>query len=144
MDGEMVIKYTETGNVLESIRRFQRQFPNRTVYYCWRFCSNLNHTDILIVIMHYCLSARGLWFGNCFWNLLIVSRTLPVSVYFKTINTRSSTEKCDLGCVPTISRAVLLFSAPSVQVLGFAYLIKAMEQLRNTWLCNVIIPLFKW
>ena len=43
MSGEMVLKYTETGNVLERIR-FQSQFPNRNVYYCRRPCQNLNHT----------------------------------------------------------------------------------------------------
>ena len=59
----MILKYTETGiNVLETIRGFQRQFPNRNVYYCWRPCSNLNntgHTVIeIIVFVHNCLSAR--------------------------------------------------------------------------------------
>ena len=39
-----VLKYTETGNVLQTIRRFQRQFPNRNVHYC-RSCLNLNHTE---------------------------------------------------------------------------------------------------
>ena len=34
--GEMVLKCTETGNVLETIRRFQKQFPNRNVHYCRR------------------------------------------------------------------------------------------------------------
>ena len=59
MGGEMVLKCTETsnhGNALETIsRRFQRQFPNRKVYNCRRFCSNL---DILIVFVRYFLSAR--------------------------------------------------------------------------------------
>ena len=44
MGGEMPLKYTETGNVLETITRFQRQFPNRNFYYCRRPCSNLSHT----------------------------------------------------------------------------------------------------
>ena len=47
MSGEMVLKYTETGNhgnALETIGRFQRQFPNRNVYFCRGSCSNLNHT----------------------------------------------------------------------------------------------------
>ena len=61
MGREMVLKYTETDNVLETIS-FQRQFPNRNIYYCRRPCSNLNHTGHtvieLIVIVHYCLSAR--------------------------------------------------------------------------------------
>ena len=39
----MVLKYTETGNVLGTIRRFQWQFPNRNVHYCRRSCPNLNH-----------------------------------------------------------------------------------------------------
>ena len=58
----MVLKYTETGNTLETTRRFQRQFPNRNVYYCQRPCSNWNHTGHtvieIIVIVHYCLSTR--------------------------------------------------------------------------------------
>ena len=45
MGGKMVFKlYSKTGNILETIRRFQRQFPNINVHYCQRSCSNLNHT----------------------------------------------------------------------------------------------------
>ena len=41
---EWVGKCTEIGNLLETIRKFQRQFPNRNVQDCWRSCSNFNHT----------------------------------------------------------------------------------------------------
>ena len=72
----MVSNYTETGDVLETIRRFHRQFPNQ-----WTPC-------ILTIMDNYNKYVRN---GNsgrsysetAFWNLLIVSRTLPVSVYFK-------------------------------------------------------------
>ena len=136
--GEMILKYTETSNVLETIRRFQRQFPNRNVHYCRRSCSNLNHTGctyckwpLLFVCTVSCDSE------TCLWNLLIVSRTLPVSVYFKTINTRSSTEKCGLGCAPTIFVLFFCFLLhSSVSVLGFTYR-KALEQLQNTWLRSI-------
>ena len=40
----LFLKYTETGNVLKTIRRFQRQFPYRNVHYCRHSCSNFNHT----------------------------------------------------------------------------------------------------
>ena len=92
--------YTETGNVLETIRRFQRQFLNRNVHYCRRSCSKLNHTGHTYcncpLLFVYTVSSDSetafeksiivclhgvLWFGNCLWNLLIVSRTFPVSVY---------------------------------------------------------------
>ena len=109
--------YTETGNVLETIRRFQRQFLNRNVHYCRRSCSKLNHTGhtycICPLLFVYTVSSDS---ETSLWNLLIFSRTLPVSVYFKTINTRSSTEKCGLGCAPTIFVLVLLLSAPFIFV----------------------------
>ena len=40
----MVLKYTETVNVLETIRRLKRQFRKRNVHCCRRSCSNVNHT----------------------------------------------------------------------------------------------------
>ena len=65
--GKILLKYTETVNFMETIRRFgfQRQFPNRNIHYCWHSYS----------IVHYCLYGV-LWFGNCHWKLLIVFRTL--------------------------------------------------------------------
>ena len=77
--------------------------------------------DILIVIVHYCFSARC----PLIWKLPLkpfVSITLPVSVYFKTINTRSFTEKCGLGCAPTIFVQFFYFLLhSSIPVLGFTY-----------------------
>ena len=37
------------------------------------------------------------WFRNCLWKLLIVSRILPVSLYFKIINILSFAENYSLG-----------------------------------------------
>ena len=54
----MVLKYTETDSILKTIRRFQKQFPNRNVRYYRRSCPNLNHTAHAIVIVHYCLSVQ--------------------------------------------------------------------------------------
>ena len=45
----MVLEYTETGNVLETIRRFQRQFPNRNVHCCRRSRPNLTILDIYLL-----------------------------------------------------------------------------------------------
>ena len=43
--GEMVLKCTETGNVLETIRRFQKQFQTGTSTIAdVPACSNLTHT----------------------------------------------------------------------------------------------------
>ena len=63
----MVLMYTETGNVLETIRRFQKQFLKRNVYYCRRTCSNLNHTGhyYYIIIIHY-------YYTLLSWSLLFV------------------------------------------------------------------------
>ena len=83
--------------------------------------------------------------------MLIVSRTLPGSVYFKTINTRlstMSTEKCGLGCAPTISRAVCLLSAPFVFSSSWFHLILKhwnSDRILDYVTCvRVIIPFFKW
>ena len=87
--------------------------------------------DILIEIIHYCLSARCPLIQK-----LNVSRTLPVSIYFETINTSSSTENCGLGCATAIFVQFFCFLLNLyVPVLGFTYR-KALEQLHNTWLCK--------
>ena len=132
MGGEMVLKYTENGNVLETIRRFQLKAVSKQKRLLLpTFLFKLKPYWTYLLLLSIIIYLHGvLWFGNCFWNLLIVSRTLPVFVCFKTINTRSSTVKmkCGLGCAPTICRAVfcVLFHL-SVPVLGFTYR-KALEQ----------------
>ena len=82
----------------------------------------------LIVIVHHCLSAKCPLIPKLHLNLLIVPRTLPVSVYFKTTNTRSFTENCGLGCAPAIVMIFVQFFCfllhSSVPVLGFTYIIK--------------------
>ena len=90
---------------------------------------------ILFVIVHYCLSAqcsliRKLPLKNF---SVIVSRTLPVSVYFKTINTRPSSEKCGLVYASTIFVQFVCSIRPghsSVPLLGFTYR-KALEHFQN-------------
>ena len=133
----VVLKYTETGYVLETIKRFQRLFSNRNFHYCRRACSNINHTRHTYCNWPFLFVCCVLWFGNCpSRNLLIVSRILPVSVYFKTINTRPSSEKCGLESVPTIFVQFFCFLLhSSLPLLGFIYH-EALGQLQNTWLCN--------
>ena len=90
----MVLKYTETGKVLKNnqkvlkaVSEHERQLPT--------FLFKLPYWTYLLSMSIF------FWFWNCLWKLLIVSRTLAVSVYFKTINTCSSEEKCGLKCVPS-------------------------------------------
>ena len=102
--GEMVLKQrAETGNVLETIRRFQREFPNRNIQYCWHSCSNLNHT--------------GHAYCNC--PFLLVFRVSPDSdTCLSNLNITSFCIlyhrypfiywKCCLGCAPTIFVQFLL------------------------------------
>ena len=134
----MVLKYTETGNVLETIRRFQRQFPNRNVHYC-RSCSNLNHTghtycncSLLFVCMVFTDSETAF---ETFW-LFPEHYRLLYSLNFDTINTCSSSEKCGLECAPPIFVQFFCFLLhSSVSLLGFTYH-KALEQFQNAWLCD--------
>ena len=116
------LKYTETGNVLETIGKFQRQFPSQGTPCRQTIMDNYN--KYMSSMVKFGRERRQQWtflFGNCLWNLLIVSRTLPVSVYSKTINTCSSTKKnCGLGCAPAIFVQFFCFLFhSSVWVLGF-------------------------
>ena len=129
------------------MRRLQRQFPNRNVHYCQRCCSNLNHTGHTYhaycnyCSLSYCLSARVLWFGNCLWNPLIVSRTLPVSVY---LGGQFIFRKCGLECAPTIFVQFFYFLLHSFAPLfSFTYR-KTLEQVLDfDYVTRVIIPLIK-
>ena len=94
----------ETANVREIIRRFQRQFPNRNFHYRRRACSNINHTGHCNCLLFFDCTYDVLGFGNCLLKPVdcFQNITSSSSVYFKTINTRSSSEKCGLKCAPTI------------------------------------------
>ena len=102
--------------------------------------------DILIVIVHYCLSAQCLLIRKL--PLKSFARTLPVSVYFKTINTCSSSEKCGMECTPTI---FVKFSAfCSIRLFHFivSVIVKHQNRLNSyrvlDYVTRVIIPLFIW
>ena len=98
----MVLKYTETGNVLETIRKFQRQFPNQTTPCRQTIMDNYNKyaqygLSLNRNVGHSGFPVRKLplkpfdWFQN-----------ITGTVYLKTIYTRSSTENCGLGYEPAI------------------------------------------
>ena len=134
----MVLKYTETGNVLETVRRFQRQFPNQRTPYRQTMMDSYNK------YVHYGLSLNRnvgnsgrprtaktqanidmVKEGHCKHISLTKTQIL-------TINTSSSTENCGLGCAPAIFAQFFCFLLhSSVPVLGFTYR-KALEQLQNT------------
>ena len=133
----MVLKYTETSNVLHTMWRFRRQFPNQITPCRQTIMDNYNK------YVQYGLSLNrnvgklvDVPVQKVPWNLLIVSRTLPISVYFKTIYTRSSTKNCGVGCAPGIVVQFFCFLFYlSVPVFGFTYR-KALAQFQNIWLCN--------
>ena len=104
-------------------KRFQRQFPNRRTPCRQIIMDKYNR------YVQYGLSLNG---NVCKivdtpvrklpWNLLIVSRTLPIYIYLKNINTRSSTENCGVGCAPAIFLQFFCFLFHScAPVLGFTY-----------------------
>ena len=131
--GEMVLKYTENGIMFWKQSEGFNGSSEQERPLLRRSCSNLNHTGHAYCncpLLFVCTVTSDS--ETAFESLLIVSRTLPVSVYFKTINTHSSTEKCGLGCAPTIFVQVFCFLLhSSVPVIGFTYR-KPLEQLQNT------------
>ena len=134
----MVLKYTETGNVLETIRRFQRRLPNRNVHYC-RFCSNLDntgHTYCNCPLLFVCMvSTDSETAFETFW-LFPEHHRFLYSLNFETLNPCSSSEKCGLDCVTIIFVQFFYFLLhSSVSFLGFTYH-KALQQFQNAWLCN--------
>ena len=113
----MVLKYTETGNVLETIKRFQRQFPNQ------RTSCRRTITDNYNKYVQYGFSLNR--------NVGNIGSSCS-----ETINTCSSTKNRGLGCAPAIFVQFFCFLLhSSVPVLSFTYL-NALELFQNTLLCN--------
>ena len=122
----MVLKYTEAGNVLK-IMRFQRECPNQKTPCRQTVMDNYNKY-VGLSLKRNIGKLVDVAVRKLPWNIMIVSRTLPISVYFKTINIRSSTENCGVGCAPAIfvQFFCFLFHSP-VPFLGFTHR-KALEQ----------------
>ena len=117
----MVLKYTETGNVLGTMKRFQRQFPNRKTPCRQIIMDNYNK----YVGCPVCLSLN-----RNVGKLLDVPVLKPSDCFqkitdfciLKNINTRSSTENCGVGYAPAIFLQFFYFLFnSSVPVLGFTY-----------------------
>ena len=134
----LFLKYTETGNVLETIRRFRKQFPNQRTPYGQTIMDNYNKC------VQYGLSVKS-------WKSAVVDVSvskLPLKpdcfqnitgfcILLNHFSIHSPTENSCLGCAPAIFVQFCCFLPlhSSILFLGFTYC-KALEHLRNTWLCN--------
>ena len=141
------LKYTETGNVPETISRFQMQFPNQRTSCRQAIINNYNK------FVQYGLSLNGnvgnsgrscwetdfntnLSFQNII-GLLYTLKPFPHPfIYWKL---------CGMWCAPAIFVQFFCFLFHlSVPVLGFTYR-KALEYCRILdYVTRVTIPLLKW
>ena len=142
----MVLKCTETGNVLETIKRFQRQFPNQRTPSIQTIMDNYNK------FVQYGLSLNrnvGNSGRSCSETAFETFCLFPEHDRFtlKPFSHPFIYRKLWSGmwCAPAIFVQFfcsLLYS--SVPVLGFTYR-KALEYYRILdYVTRVIIPLFKW
>ena len=134
-------------SVQKPVMYWRRQFPNRNVQDCRRSCSIFNHTGhTYCKLLSFIVCLHGvLFFGN--WNLLIISRTLPVSVYFKTMYTCSSTEK--INVVWDVHQLSSYSSSAFCSIRQFQFLVSLIVKHWNSYkildyVTCVIMPLFKW
>ena len=137
------VKYTKTRNVLETITRFQKQFPN-SFHNCRHFCSNVNYTgrtycNTNCPLLFVCTVSSDsvtvfeiIWLFPEHYQFLYTLKTIKHPFIFR--------KKCGLECAPTnfVNQLCTFFCFllhSSVPLPGFTYR-KALEQLQNTWLCN--------
>ena len=146
----MVLKYTETGNLLETIRRFQRQFPNertpcrqtvmdnynKFVQYGFSLNKNVGNSG------HFCpqTAFETFWLFPEYYRFTVPYTLKPFShpfIYWKLWS--------GMWCAPAIFVQFFCFLLHlSVLILGFTYR-KELEHYRILdYVKRVIIPLFKW
>ena len=103
----MVLKYTETGNILETIRRFQRQFSNQRTPCRQAMVDNYNKCVQYGLSLNRNVGNSGRpRTARTQANINMVRRALEahplIKAQFLNINTCSSTKNCGLGCAPAI------------------------------------------
>ena len=134
----MVLKYAETGNVLEALRRFQKLFPNQRTP-CRQTVMDKYKKKKKIV--QYGLSLnRNVGSSVCFCSVTafetfwLFPEHYLFTVYFKIIFPPIHLLKTVM--CPSHLRTLLLLSAPIVCSSSWFHLSSCTRALQNTWLCN--------
>ena len=144
----MVLKYTETGNVLETIRRFQRQFTNQRTPCRQTVMDNYNkfvqyglNLNSNVGSGRSCSeTAFETWLFTEHYRFTLYFKLKPFSHPF-TYWKRWSGMWCALAIFVQFFCSLLHSSVP---VLCFTYR-KTLEHYRIIdYITRVIIPLFKW